>query len=229
MSAALQVLDGGVGTTVQDLGRRGRRHWGVALAGALDPWWARAAGARQPLPGWCSVTLQPGDALRLGAVQGLAYLAVAGGLDVPLVLGSRATHERTAMGGLQGRALRAGDRLPCAAADADPGVERRADPLPDDDGPIRVLWGPQDDHFTPAARALFVQADWRLTPERDRMGMRLVGPALEHLTPAHADIVSDGVVPARLSGRGAAVRRQPDQRRAARRARRRPVGGAGGR
>ena len=240
MSAALEVLDGGVGTTVQDLGRRGRRHWGVALAGALDPWWARAAhalldnppeaallelrllgphlraagaavrvavvgdvpatveraaGARQPLPGWCSVTLQPGDALRLGAVQGLAYVAVAGGIDVPPVLGSRATHERTAMGGLHGRALRTGDRLPCAAADADRGVERRADPLPDDDGPIRVLWGPQDDHFSAAARALLLQADWRLTPERDRMGMRLAGPVLAHASPAHADIVSDGVAP----------------------------------
>lgn len=240
MSAALQVLDGGVGTTVQDLGRRGRRHWGVALAGVLDPWWARAAhalldnspeaallelrllgpclraegaavrvavvgdvpatveraaGARQPLPGWCSVTLQPGDALRLGAVQGLAYVAVAGGIDVPLVLGSRATHERTAMGGLQGRALRTGDRLPCAATHADPGVERQADRLPDDDGPIRVLWGPQDDHFTPVVRALLLQADWRVTPERDRMGMRLAGPPLQHASPAHADIVSDGVAP----------------------------------
>lgn len=240
MSAALQVLDGGLGTTVQDLGRPGYRHWGVALAGALDPWWARAAnalldnppeaavlelrllgphlraeaapvrvavvgdvpatvertgGARQPLPGWCSVTLQPGDALRLGAVQGLAYVAVAGGIDVPPVLDSRATHERTAMGGLQGRMLRTGDRLPCAAAQADRGTERCADPLPDDDGPIRVIWGPQDDHFTPAARALLLETGWRLTPERDRMGMRLAGPPLQHASPAHADIVSDGVAP----------------------------------
>ncbi|MDM7463363.1 MAG: biotin-dependent carboxyltransferase family protein [Tepidimonas taiwanensis] len=240
MSAVLEVLDGGDGTTVQDLGRRGRRHWGVALSGALDPWWARAAhalldnppeaallelrllgprlrlertavrvavvgdvaatveraaGVVQPLPGWCSVTLQPGDTLRLGAVRGLAYVAVAGGIDVPPVLGSRATHERTTMGGLQGRMLRTGDRLPCVAAHAEPGVERRADPLPDDDGPIRVLWGPQDDHFTQAARALLLQADWRLTSERDRMGMRLAGPPLEHLSPGHADIVSDGVAP----------------------------------
>lgn len=241
MNAALRVLDPGLGNTVQDLGRVGSRHWGVAWAGALDHAWAAAAnallgnapgaavlelrllgprlqaeggavrvalvggaaaavervtGTAQPLPGWCTVTLQPGDVLRLGAVQGLAYLALPGGIDVPPVLGSRATHERTAMGGLHGRSLQAGDRLPCAAPSPDARApERRGPPLPDDEAPIRVLPGPQDDHFGSDALTVFCRTDWRVTPERDRMGMRLRGPALAHRTPAHADIVSDGVAP----------------------------------
>ncbi len=173
MSRGLRVIEPGLGNTVQDQGRVGCRHWGVARAGALDPVWATAAngllgndaraavlemrllgpslqaeggavrvavvgavqatvqrqgGAVQPLPGWCTVTLQPGDVLRLGAVQGLAYLAVPCGIDVPPVLGSRATHERTAMGGLNGRALQAGDRLPCAQPTPDPDAPERRGP-----------------------------------------------------------------------------------------------------
>ena len=241
MNAVLQVLDPGLGNTVQDLGRTGHRHWGVPSAGALDPLWARAAnallgnapaaavlelrllgprlqadggtvqvavvgevmasvervgGTVQPLPGWCTVTLRPGDTLRLGAVRGLAYLGVAGGIDVPPVLGSRATHERTAMGGLGGRALCAGDRLPCGAPGPEtPTTERRGEPLSDPDAPVRVLLGPQDDHFPPEAIRTLCGAAWRVTAERDRMGMRLAGPPLVHRTPAHADIVSDAVAP----------------------------------
>jgi len=238
---ALRVLDAGLGNTVQDLERVGKRHWGVAVAGVLDRTWAVAAnallgnvegaavlelrwlgprlraegcavrvaivggvtatvericGPAQPLPGWCTVTLQPGDVLRLGAVQGLAYVALPGGVDVPPVLGSRATHERTGMGGLAGRPLQVGDRLPCAAATPDTQeFERRGSPLWDDGSPIRVIFGPQDDHFRPEALALLCRTGWRVTPERDRMGMRLSGPALAHRTPVHADIVSDGVAP----------------------------------
>lgn len=241
MTPALRVLDAGLGNTVQDLGRTGKRHWGIAVAGALDHAWAVAAntllgnapdaallelrlmgprlqaeraavrvaivggvvatverlgGAIQPLPGWCTVTMYPGDVLRLGAVQGLAYIALSGGIHVPPVFGSRATHERTAMGGLDGRSLRPGDLLPSAAPAPDERApERRGPPLSDDESPIRVIHGPQDDHFLPEALDVLCRADWRVTNERDRMGIRLSGPALQHCTPAHADIVSDGVVP----------------------------------
>jgi allophanate hydrolase len=92
--------------------------------------------------------------------------------------------------------LQPGDRLPCARRQDGRTDERMAlTPLPWSDGPIRVCWGPQDDHFTVAARAQFVVTDWCVTPEQDRMGMRLAGPPLAHTSPAAADIVSDGVVP----------------------------------
>lgn len=239
MSAALIVLDGGVGNTVQDAGRFGWRHLGVPTSGALDPDWLlaanalvgnapdaaalemrwlgprlqvegapvtvgvvgsvtatveRAGGVAHPLPPWHALTLQPGDVLRMGAVQGLAYLAVGQGFAVAAVLGSRSTHERSAMGGVQGRGLRSGDRLPCTAAVGEAALAAPA-PLPDDTGPIRVLPGPQLDHFAADALQRLCDTEWRLTSECDRMGMRLAGPPLQHRSPAHADIASDGVVP----------------------------------
>jgi allophanate hydrolase len=138
--------------------------------------------------------LQPGDTLQLGRPQGVGYLAVAGGLLTPPMLGSRATYARAGLGGVGGRALAAGDRLPCALCGS-PQHALQAAPLLHRDGPIRVIPGPQADHFTPAALASFYGEPWVLTPARDRMGLRLAGPRLAHV-PGGADIVSDGVTPA---------------------------------
>ncbi len=166
----------------------------VSLVGSAAATVERASGAQQALPSWHAIVLQPGDVVRLGAVSGLAYLAASGGIGIEPVLGSRATHERSALGGVQGRALRAGDRLPCAPV-ADDVALAAPGPLPDDDGPIRVLPGPQLDHFADGALRQLCETDWQLTAERDRMGMRLAGPPLPHRSPAHADIASDGVAP----------------------------------
>ena len=166
----------------------------LGLAGDFRPRLTREDGRVQTLSSWRSLTLQPGEVLALGLCRsGIGYLALAGGAEVPLVLGSRSTYARAGLGGIDGRAPRAGDRLPC---DAGEGVHRQAPrPFVHADGPLRVLPGPQDSFFDAEAWALFVGSDWRVTREADRMGLRLEGPTLRHRSGCSADIVSEGVVP----------------------------------
>lgn len=166
----------------------------VALAGELAGRIVGVGGDVRRLAAWSAAVLQPGDSLQLGRPQGVAYLAVAGGFLTPPMLGSRATYARAGLGGVGGRALAAGDRLPCLPFAGSPQHAFVAAPLQHPGGPIRVIPGPQADHFTPAALASFYSEPWTLTPARDRMGLRLAGPRLVHV-PGGADIVSDGVTP----------------------------------
>jgi antagonist of KipI len=122
-----------------------------------------------------------------------AYLAVSGGIAVPAVLGSRATHVISAMGGVNGRPLRAGDRLPLG--DSKRGWRTVAPPdeplvdLPDGHARIRVLPGPQQEYFTADALDVLQSAPYRVGQNSDRMGFRLDGPRLTHIR--GIDIISD--------------------------------------
>lgn len=169
----------------------------LALAGAIAAKWLRADGKHITLPAWQSATLQVGDRLQLGTAEsGCAYLAIAGGYRLPQQLGSRSSYWRAGLQGVQGRALRPGDLLPCGGWNSpDPRESRSATPWTLPDGPIRVILGPQQDHFGPEAIATLLGQDWETTPEQDRMGMRLRGNALSHVDAAAADIVSDAVTP----------------------------------
>ena len=115
-----------------------------------------------------------------------AYLAVAGGIDVPLVLGSRATHIGSRTGGLEGRALRAGDVLPIGLAELR-APSRGASPLALPDGGVRVraVLGPHDAHFEPDVVQTFLSARYVVTPQSDRMGYRLRGAPLPRRTDRH--------------------------------------------
>jgi biotin-dependent carboxylase-like uncharacterized protein len=146
--------------------------------------------------------LQPGEVLTVGPCRsGIGYLALAGGVDVPLVLGSRSTYARAGLGGIGGRAPRAGDRMACGAG---LGAQRQAArPFAHAGGAIRVLPGPQDGHFDDEAWALFVGSDYRVSREADRMGLRLQGPTLRHRAGHSADIVSEAVVPGAVQVPGA--------------------------
>jgi len=169
----------------------------VAIGGDCAVEVEDAAGRLRPAPPWASLTLHHGDQLRLGRViAGLrCYLAVAGGFDVPRVLGSAATELRGGWGGLAGRALRAGDLLPLSPARPGGGGEVAVDPPPwwRPGATVRAVPGPQDDHFTTAALERLAAATWTVTPASDRTGLRLDGPELEHR--GAAEIVSDGCVP----------------------------------
>ena len=147
------------------------------------------------MPAWQAVPAKAGDVLRLGPARSgvRAYLAVAGGLATPVVLGSRATYVRGRLGGLEGRALRKGDRLPLGAAAPGPARRVRAARVPAYGAEITVavILGPQDDRFTAAGIDAFLSGPYELLPQSDRMGARLKGPFIEH-TRGH-DIVSDGV------------------------------------
>lgn len=105
----------------------------------------------------------------------VAYLAVAGGLDVPVVLGGRGLLLAAGLGGGVGRPLRAGDRLPAGAMR---GVERVTAFVPDPEAAIRVLRGPDVARFAPEAWAALLRGPWRVGSAYDRVGARLDGPPL---------------------------------------------------
>jgi biotin-dependent carboxylase-like uncharacterized protein len=177
----------------------------VAFAG--DDFDARLDG-QAIWPGW-SVPARAGQVLRFGRAnrsnekKGIrTWLAVAGGINVPKLLGSRSTDLKAGFGGHEGRALKAGDRLRCheSALSAEQPARRafgaRMLPWPlDAEGgaiPLRVMPGPEFEHFTVAARELLWRAPWRITPQSNRMGSRLEGPELKRKRPC--DMLSSGVI-----------------------------------
>lgn len=143
---------------------------------------------------WRSLTLSRGQTLAVRRVTGSAvgYVAVGGGLPVPLVLGSRATCTRAGIGGLGGHALRDGDRLPLATVTLGDGGDRALPTAPRErDGPLRVVLGPQDVAFTDASRSAFLSETFTVGRDADRMGLRLEGLRLAHVK--DANIISDGI------------------------------------
>jgi len=144
---------------------------------------------------YASLTLRPGQRLAIGrAAHGArGYLAAAGGFDVAPVLGSRSTHVRSALGGLDGGPLKAGAqlRLRDAAALDGPDLWLTPDLWPAPHESVRVVLGPQDDHFSAAGIATFLSGTYRILPQSDRMGYRLEGPRIEHA--ADFNIVSDAI------------------------------------
>lgn len=149
----------------------------------------------KPLPQAMRLMLAPGEELtaRAGHSGSFAYLAAAGGFATPLILGSRATHLRAHLGGLDGRMLQAGDYLPLTSAASAPqsAMEIAAPWLLKEDRPLRVVLGPQADYFAEAALAAFSAGEFRLTHAADRMAYRLEGPQIAHAR--DFNIVSDGI------------------------------------
>ena len=237
MSGLIEIVDAGIGNSLQDLGRFGYRHMGIAVSGQPDPILARCAnalvgnppdcacieiraagpalavrqgrvrlalagsinatlvradGSEYDVPPWQSISLDPGEELQVGFLPGgTAYLAVSGGFLPQLELGSRSTYLRAGIG----VPISFGQQIPCGALSLRGAHEFTAAPWQHDAGPIRVMPGPQDDHFKSEALADLVTHPYVASAQSDRMGMRLEGMALAHLTPAAADIVSDGVTP----------------------------------
>jgi biotin-dependent carboxylase uncharacterized domain len=148
----------------------------------------------RPVPPRSTAILRDGQTAEIGSARSgtFAYLAVAGGFSIPPQLGSLSLHLRSRMGGLDGRPLRANDRLECReASHSGPQLHHPAD-IAQDDGPIRVMLGPQDDYFTPEAIRVFLESEFIVSPQADRMGFQLTGPTLAHAK--GFNIVSDGIV-----------------------------------
>jgi 5-oxoprolinase (ATP-hydrolysing) subunit C len=171
---------------------------GADCAARLDdepvlPWWVHTASA--------------GQCLRLDVPQSgawrasRAYVCVAGGIDVPEVLGSRSTQLRGAFGGHDGRALRQGDRLPVgisasALGPSDFGIVPPAVSMPltvDGLTAIRVLPASEYERFTAKSRETFWSSAWKITPHADRYGYRFAGPTLTPIAPM--ELRSHGIVP----------------------------------
>ena len=162
----------------------------VAMTGAQFELWLDGRQAPSHTP----FVVCAGSRLKFGARQlgARAYLAVSGGIAVPEMLGSRSTHLVSAMGGVGGRALIGGDRLPLG--DPSPrgpalGPHEPIAPLPDRHAILRVLPGPQLDNFMADALEVLQSAPYAIAGNSDRMGFRLEGPRLTHAR--GADIISD--------------------------------------
>ncbi len=133
-----------------------------------------------PTPLWESFAVKAGQTLSFEFLKtgARAYIAVSGGIDVPLVLGSRSTYPLGALGGYQGRAIQAGDRLPLGAGTGTPG---RSLPAALRRGPtgapveLRVLPGLYWHRVTEGAGAQFFADTWKVAPEADRIGYRFRG------------------------------------------------------
>ena len=234
----IEVIEPGLLTTVQDVGRFGYLRHGVPVSGAMDPVALRLAnllvgnpedeaclevtlsgpslrfrssaviavtGADlspsingSPIGAWGSTAVQQGDVLTFeGQESGTrAYLAVAGGLDVPMVMGSKSTFMKAGIGGFEGRALKTGDMLMTRLPSSSTGVSERRIPrslVPSYDSslPIRVMLGPQDDRFTEEGLGVFLGEAFMVSAQSDRMGYRLQGPKVKHVS--GPDIISDGI------------------------------------
>jgi KipI family sensor histidine kinase inhibitor len=148
-----------------------------------------------PVPPAAGILARPGNVLRFaGRRSGCrAYIALRGGIDVPAVLGARATDLQSGFGGLLGRALRAGDRLGVAQSSA-PGTPVESAALQHASSvTVRVVLGPQADYFAGSTVASFLAGSFRLGSTSDRVGCRLEGEPVRHQGPA--EILSDGMVP----------------------------------
>jgi biotin-dependent carboxylase-like uncharacterized protein len=218
---AIKVINPGLSTTVQDLGRPGYYHVGIPLSGGMDRFALRAAnmlvgneegaavleavfmgpelqfasdamvavtGAELPpkvdgeaKPTWTTFKVKAGqtlgfDFLKSGA---RAYIAVQGGIDVPVVLGSRSTYTLGALGGHEGRKLAAGDSLQLGGV-ASAAKEGRSIPanlrrLPGNPAELRMVPGLYWHRITDGAGAQFFADTWKVAPEADRIGYRFKG------------------------------------------------------
>jgi antagonist of KipI len=167
--------------------------------------------AGMPVPMLRPVWLNAGTRLEFGAARAgsRAYLAVAGGIDVPRVLGSRSTYLRAGLGGIEGRAVRRGDKLPVGAVASPRYPKLNALAFTSNSGfaaphwaasvhPERLDRSPQVLRFVPGrhweslpaeGRTKFIGAEFRVGANSDRMGYRLQGASLE--LPNRDDVISE--------------------------------------
>lgn len=233
--SSIDVINGGILTTIQDSGRYGYQELGIPTSGVMDDYNYRLANILvgnkldeavlemtyfgptlkfnedltlaitgsdmnpkingQPAPMFETIKLKAGDTLQFGKVnEGVrGYLAFGGSIDVPLVNGSKSTHIKTKMGGIDGRALKPKDTLNIVGS-KDKTMRR----IPEEYLPkfnhcnvLRLVLGPQDDYFTEKGiHDLFRSGGYQVTKDFDRMGIRLKGTSIEHKETA--DIISDG-------------------------------------
>ena len=149
----------------------------VAVCGAHMP--PKVDGAEQP--GWTSFAVKSGQTLSFGFLKSgaRAYIAVRGGVDVPLVLGSRSTYPLGALGGFEGRALKAGDRVKVGAQSRNTKPSRSLPPKlrveVSETTELRVLPGLYWHRLTDEAGKTFFEDVWKVAPEADRIGYRFRG------------------------------------------------------
>ena len=154
---------------------------------------------RQPVPMWQTVRVMKGDVIRIRQAKSgcRAYLAVTGGIDVPVVMGSRATCVKAKIGGLEGRPLKKDDvlaRIPAELLARPRKLHAEIIPVYPPDIVLTAVAGPQEEAFLSGLETFFGSI-YEVTPEADRMGYRLQGPPVHHDEGFPQSIISEPTVP----------------------------------
>lgn len=222
----LEVVEPGIFTTIQDLGRKGYFASGIPPSGAMDRFALRMgnllvknpideagvemtaigmkarvlketvialAGAQfsaklngNAIPLWQTIYLKEGDLLSIEKPRSgwRGYLCVAGGIDVPPVLGSKSTYTLGGLGGIRGRTLKKGDLIPAgiprSSLDTLKGRKVKESVLPEagSEKELRVVLGPQDDHVKGESIEVFLNTPYQVSIRSNRVGYRFEGPQL---------------------------------------------------
>jgi biotin-dependent carboxylase-like uncharacterized protein len=155
----------------------------------------------EPLEMWRTHLLVEGDIIRFKKVRTgcRAYLCVSGGFLVPKIMGSSSTYLSGKFGGIEGRALRRGDVL--YASGLSSSLDKLGLRFPSDWIPsfereriLRVIPGPQDHHFTEKGSQTFCSSSYQVTPQCNRIGVRLEGPKIERRSDVEESIISEGLI-----------------------------------
>lgn len=238
--ATFEVLEPGILTTIQDLGRYGFSQFGVPPSGALDTFSlgvsnllvgneeeeacleitlmglriralkevviAITGGDLSPtlngesLEMWRTHLLVQDDVIAFKKVGAgcRAYLSAGGGFVVPKMMGSSSTYLSGKFGGLEGRPLRKGDILYISNSSSldKLGLRFPRDwiPSPEKEVLLRIIPGPQDHHFTEKGFQTLTSSSYEVTPQCDRMGVRLEGPRIERRSDVEESIISEGLI-----------------------------------
>jgi biotin-dependent carboxylase-like uncharacterized protein len=181
--SAIEFSSGGIAFTVEGGVCRaafGGGRFRLAVSGKKRKWPATAA-------------LNDGDVVEIvtGPEGNYGYVRFDREIDVPLVLGSRATNLVAGLGGFGGRALRPGDTITLS----DPVRLGTPDVTAGAEGPIRIAWGLHADLFTPDLRTRFLESAFTVTSRMDRMGVRLADPGDVFANTRALSLVSDAIVP----------------------------------
>jgi antagonist of KipI len=161
---------------------------------------------------WSGIKVTTGDVLSFGTSKSgcRGYIAIANGMDVPDVMGSKSTYVKGKVGGFHGRILKSGDEIKIKSSGENKNtcvvkLPTEFIPLYNKDNTVRVVLGPQDDYFTENGINTFLSSPYEVTNEFDRMGYRLAGSKITHKT--GADIISDGITmgSVQIPGHGAPI------------------------
>lgn len=152
----------------------------------------------QDVPMWQTINVREGDIISFGKMESgaRAYLSVRGGINAPVILGSRSTYVRGGFGGINGRQLKTGDVIEGFGLPPISHVYLLPKELiPEFKSPfkVHVILGPQKDMFTKRGLNTLLSSQYRITAEADRMGYHLEGPKIEHKE--KAEIISDALLP----------------------------------
>jgi biotin-dependent carboxylase-like uncharacterized protein len=152
-----------------------------------------------PAPMWEAIEVRKGDIISFNQIKNgcCSYLLVTGGIDIPIILGSKSTYVRGKIGGLKGRPLKKADIINIGKTNQElQNIIERKVPANNllayhEENEIRVILGPQDDYFTKDGLHAFLNSFYEITVDSDRMGYRLKGPKIESKN--SSDIITDGI------------------------------------